>query len=197
MCICDWPDAGSPGLTRLLNEFWLLFVPDHSREPQLSQCFCYISALCTCTVFLMSSLVSPILQITKFSPYCVSFLSVFVTRPMFVYFRGRTKVKNYYTGNGEHVSLTLALSCFAPSTVKDIKIKLQSFNEVLNALMQFVTSLTFLTWEDWVTVLMFRRYCLPPYSPYLYLGISEMWCWLGGREYWKKTVSVLQYCVLL
>jgi len=28
---------------------------------------------------------------------------------MFVFFRGRTKVKNYYTGNGQHILLTLFL----------------------------------------------------------------------------------------
>jgi len=39
--------------------------------------------------------------------------------------------------------------------------------------------------------------CQQKRSPYLHLAASEMWCWSGGREYWKKTVSVLQYCVLL
>jgi len=44
-------------------------------------------------------------------------------------------------------------------------------------------------------------HCLPPSScctpPYLHLATSEMWCWSGGGEYWKKTVSVLQYCVTI
>jgi len=35
------------------------------------------------------------------------------------------------------------------------------------------------------------------HSTYLHLATSEMWCWSGGKGILIKTVSVLQYCVLL
>ena len=47
------------------------------------------------------------------------------------------------------------------------------------------------------TSLSHRSRLLVPYTPYLHLATSEMWCWSRGRGILKKKLFVLQYCVLL